>query len=207
MLADDHRVVVEGFRKILEPEFDLLGMAEDGQALLETAPRLKPDIILLDISMPRVNGIKAARELRKLLPETKLIVLTMHANAEYVAEAFRSGASGYVLKHSSAAEVIRAIHEVWQGRSYVTPLVTKDMVETLLDGAERGRRSSDKLTSRQREVLRLVAEGRSLKEIAATLHISVKTVEFHKSRLMAQVGLRTTAELTQYAIRHGLVSF
>jgi DNA-binding NarL/FixJ family response regulator len=206
LLADDHRVVAEGFRKLLEPEFDFVGTAEDGRVLLSAVVELKPDVVLLDISMPHLNGIEAARELRKIAPDVKVVFLTMHANTDYVAEAFRAGASGYVLKHSSGEEVTRAVHEVLEGRSYITPLVTKDVVQTFLDTTTKSGGIEEDLTPRQQEVLRLVAEGRSIKEIASILDISAKTVEFHKSRIMKSIGLHTTAELTQYAIKHGLVS-
>lgn len=206
LLADDHTLVVEGFRRLLEPEFELAGAVEDGRALVAAAQKLKPDVVLLDISMPLLNGIDAARQLKKIMPELKLIFLTMHADPAYVTEAFRVGASGYLLKRSAASELVNAIREVLRGRCYVTPLVTKDMLGSVLGPSpERGTFSTD-LTPRQREVLQLVAEGHSTKEIATVLNISVKTVEFHKSRLMQRLGIRTTAELTKFAIQHGIVA-
>jgi len=206
LLADDHTLVVEGFRRLLEPEFELAGAVEDGRALVAAAQKLKPDVVLLDISMPLLNGIDAARQLKKIMPELKLIFLTMHADPAYVTEAFRVGASGYLLKRSAASELVNAIREVLRGRCYVTPLVTKDMLGSVLGPSpERGTFSTD-LTPRQREVLQLVAEGHSTKETATVLNISVKTVEFHKSRLTQRLGIRTTAELTKFAIQHGIVA-
>jgi DNA-binding NarL/FixJ family response regulator len=206
LLADDHTLVLEGFRRLLEPEFELAGAVEDGRALVAAAQKLKPDVVLLDISMPLLNGIDAARQLKKIMPELKLIFLTMHADPAYVTEAFRVGASGYLLKRSAASELVNAIREVLRGRCYVTPLVTKDMLGSVLGPSpERGTFSTD-LTPRQREVLQLVAEGHSTKETATVLNISVKTVEFHKSRLTQRLGIRTTAELTKFAIQHGIVA-
>jgi len=200
LLADDHTLVVEGFRRLLEAEFDVVGVVEDGRTLLTAAARLRPDVILLDISMPLLNGIDAARQLRKTQPEAKIIFVTMHADPAYVAEALREGAAGYVLKRSAATELVTAIRQALRGRTYVTPLVRGQGWQR-----PRSRRRSTELTPRQREVLQLVAEGRAAKQIAAILRISVKTVEFHKSRIGAQLGVHTTAELTRYALEHGIV--
>lgn len=208
LLADDHTIVLEGIGKILEEHFDLVGKAEDGRALLESAQRLRPDAVVIDIGMPLLNGIDAARQLAKNVPQTKIVFLTMHADPAYVSEAFEAGASGYVLKQSAGSELVFALLEVLHGRYYVTPRVARDVVGGFLRG-ERGRPdvpSAPRLTDRQREVLQLVAEGQSVKEIAATLDVSVKTVEFHKRRLMDQLGVRTTAGLTKYALTHGLIS-
>jgi DNA-binding NarL/FixJ family response regulator len=206
LLADDHTLLLEGIRLMLEPEFDLVGSVEDGQALLAAAKALKPDIILLDISMPRLNGIDAAHRLRKILPSAKLIFLTMHAGADYVAEAFRAGARGYLLKRSAASELLTAIRAVLKGDHYVSPLVTRDALELLISSSKPGGKFSDRLTPRLREVLQLVAEGRSRKEIADILHISVKTVEFHKAKLMRELNLHTVADFTRYAIEHGIIT-
>jgi DNA-binding NarL/FixJ family response regulator len=206
LLADDHTLVLEGLRKLLEPEFGPVETVEDGRALLRKAQQLKPDVVLLDISMPLLNGIDAARQLRKVLPETKIIFLTMHADPAYVTEAFRAGASGYLLKRSAASELLNAVREVLKGRSYVTPLVARDMLRSVLEAPARRANSPKDLSERQREILQLVAEGHPSKEIAGLLNISVKTIEYHKARLMERLGLRTTAELTKYAIQHGLVS-
>jgi len=205
LLADDHTLLLEGIRLMLEPEFELAGTVEDGRALLAAAQKLKPDVILLDISMPILNGIDAARRLRKLLPSAKLIFLTMHADPDYVTEAFRAGARGYLLKRAAASELVTAIREVLKGHHYVSPLVTRNALELLMESSKPGPKFSDRLTPRQREVLQLVAEGRSRKEIAALLNISVKTVEFHKARLTRELNLRTPADYTRYAIEHGII--
>jgi DNA-binding NarL/FixJ family response regulator len=196
LLADDHALVLAGFRKLLEPEFEIVGTVEDGRALVEAAIALKPDVILLDISMPLLNGIDAAVRVKQVLPETRLVFITMHSEPDYVAEAFRAGGAGYLLKRSAASELATAIHHVLRGELYVTPLVS-------LEAARGG--GGLRLTPRQREVLQLVAEGRSTKEIAGILGLSVKTVEFHKSALMQKLRLHTTAELTKYAIERGLI--
>lgn len=210
LLADDHTLVLEGIRKLLESHFDLVGAVEDGRAVLEVAPKVDPQVIVLDISMPLLNGIDAARQLRKVVPDAKIVFLSMHADPTYVTEAFRAGGSGYLLKRSAATELIFAIEEVLKGRYYVTPAVAKDVIGPTLgetDGSSaRPPEDGPRLTPRQREVIQLVAEGKSIKEIAAILGISVKTVEFHKSRIMEELGRHTTAELTRYAVAHGLVS-
>jgi len=206
LIADDHTLVLEGLKRILETDFELVGMAENGRQLLRMAEELKPDVVLVDISMPLLNGIDATRQLLKQTPQSKVIFVTMHADSDYVAEAFRAGASGYLLKRSAASELVTAIHEVLKGRYYVTPLVTREALTPLFGGAPEPRSLSSSLTSRQREVLQLVAEGRSVKEIAAILLVSAKTVEFHKSALMDRLGIHTTAELTRYAIEHGLIA-
>ena len=206
LLADDHTLLLEGIKLMLEPEFELVGSVEDGQALLAAAKTLKPDVILLDISMPVLNGIDAARRLRKLLPSAKLIFVTMHADSDYVAEAFRAGAMGYLLKRAAASELLTAIREVLKGNHYVSPLVTRNALDLLISLPKPRGRFSDRLTPRQREVLQLVAEGRSRKEIAAVLNISVKTVEFHKATLSRELNLGTTADFTRYAIEHGIIT-
>jgi DNA-binding NarL/FixJ family response regulator len=211
LMADDHTLVLEGLRKLLAPEFELIGMVENGRELLEAALRLMPDVVLLDISMPILNGFEAARKLKSKLPSVKIIFLTMHSEKAYVAEAFNTGASGYLLKRSAASELVFAIKEVMKGRFYVTPLVAKDVMDMYLDPQQRSRArlarlsgTDGSLTARQREVLQLVAEGRTNKEIAAIMNISIKTVEFHKAGIMGRLGLRTTAELTRYALVHGI---
>jgi DNA-binding NarL/FixJ family response regulator len=196
LIADDHTLVLEGIKKLLENEVNLVGMAEDGMELIRAAHRLKPDIIILDISMPLLNGVEAARRLRKTLPRAKLIFLTMHGDATYVVEALRLGVSGYVLKRSAASELITAIREVTQGRTYVTSLVK-------IPSNDSGTHvSAVQLTARQREILQLICEGRCPKEISSLMAISVRTVEFHKYSIMKKLGLNTIAELTKYAIRH-----
>lgn len=205
LLADDHTLMMEGLKKLLESDFELVGAVENGRALVVAAQQLRPDVILLDISMPLLNGIEAAHQLNKTLPNAKLVFVTMHADPAYVEEGFRAGASGYVLKRSAASELIRAIWHVLKGRRYVTPLLAKEAPEGPSVSASGPPQFGRGLTSRQRELLQLIAEGRSAKEIATILNVSPKTVEFHKSNVMRKLGLRTTAELTRYAIRHGIV--
>jgi DNA-binding NarL/FixJ family response regulator len=207
LLADDHTLLLDGIRMLLEPEYELVGCVEDGQALLAAAMESKPDVILLDISMPILNGIDAAHQLRKLLPSAKLIFVTMHADADFVTEAFRAGAAGYLLKRSAASELLTAIREVLKGNHYVSPLVTRNALDLFISSAKTGgSKLADRLTPRQREVLQLVAEGRSRKEIASALSMSVKTVEFHKATLMRELNLRTVADFTLYAIEHGMIA-
>jgi DNA-binding NarL/FixJ family response regulator len=206
LLGDDHAIVLDGLRRILEPHCDIVGSAEDGRALVAAAEKLRPELVVADISMPLLNGIEAARQIRKAHPQTKVIFLTMHPDATYATEAFRAGASGYVLKNSAASELVTAIQEVLKGRTYLTPRVAKEAIESWVQAPGQSEAPSASLTSRQREILQLVAEGKSAKEIASILTISPRTVEFHKYRIMAVLGLRTTAELTQYALKHGIVS-
>ena len=208
LMADDHSLILAGLRKLVEGECDVVGTVEDGRALVEAAQKLRPDLILLDISMPLLNGLEATRQLTKLVPESKVIILTMHASPTYATEAFQAGASGYLLKRSAASELNQAIQSVLQGRQYLTPLITKDVLDSVFKPptGERGTPASTALTPRQREVLQLVAEGRGTKEIATILSVSVKTVEFHRSRIMQQLDIHTTADLTKYAITHGITS-
>jgi DNA-binding NarL/FixJ family response regulator len=206
LLADDHTLVLEGFRRIVEQRCEVVGAVEDGRALLEAAARLRPDLILLDISMPLLNGIDAARQLKKTHPHVKLVFVTMHADPAYVSEAFKAGASAYLLKRSAARELDQAIESVLKGQFFVTALLTKELVTSLSEGHHTLFVTRQDLTPRQREVLQLVAEGRTIKEIAALLNISPKTVEFHKAQIMFHLDLHTTAELTKYALAHGLTS-
>lgn len=206
LLADDHTLVLEGLSKLLQNEYDVVGTVEDGRALVEAARRLDPDVIVVDVSMPNLNGLEAARQIKKILPREKIIFLTMHADPRYAQEAFRIGASGYLLKRSAAAELTMAIRAALKDDVYITPCIAKDMLAAFLDRDTMVPSPLAHLTSRQREVLQLVAEGKSLKEIAAILDLSVKTVEFHKSHIMRALNLHTTAELTKFAIAHGLVS-
>ncbi len=205
LLADDHVIVAQGLELLLKDSFNLVGTVRDGRALLEAAARLKPDVIIADISMPLLNGLDAVRQLKSDGIEAKVIILTMHADPHLAADAFRAGASAFVLKNSAGEELIQAIHEILQGRAYVTPLIAKDMITVLMEAKSEGG-SEAKLTSRQREVLQLVAEGRTMKEVAGILNISARTAETHKYEMMSVLGVRTTAELIQYAIRLRLVS-
>jgi DNA-binding NarL/FixJ family response regulator len=206
LLADDHTLVLEGFRRIVEQRCEVVGAVEDGRALLESAIRLRPDLILLDISMPLLNGIDAARQLKKTLPDVKLVFVTMHADPAYVTEAFKAGASAYLLKRSAARELDQAIDSVLKGQYFVTALLTRELVTSLSEDHATLFAKRQDLTPRQREVLQLVAEGRTIKEIGALLNISPKTVEFHKAQIMFHLDLHTTAELTKYALAHGLTS-
>ena len=204
LLADDHSLVLEGFRRILEDQCELVGMVEDGRALLEAAGRLEPDIVILDVSMPLLNGIDAATQLKKTHPSMKIIFVTMHSDADYVRSAFEAGASGYLLKRSAVDELEQAIRAVWAGHTYITPLIAKDLLDVLLTMGPGQQKKT--LTFRQREVLQLLAEGRTVKDIALRLKISTRTVEFHKAQVMEQLNLRTTAELIKYALTHGLLT-
>jgi DNA-binding NarL/FixJ family response regulator len=201
LLADDHAIVVDGLSSLLKDQFELVGTVADGPALLDAVRRLRPDVIVTDIAMPGMSGLEAVRRLAADGLKSKVIFLTMHSDPQLAAEAFRAGASGYVLKHSAGDELVTAINEVMQGRAYLTPLLTRDVLANLGDALARPKA---KLTSRQREVLRLLMEGRRMKEIAAELHLSRRTVESHKYDMMHALGVRTTAELIQYVIRNDL---
>jgi DNA-binding NarL/FixJ family response regulator len=206
LIADDHVIVVEGLRALLSSEFTLLPSVSDGRSLVRAAVECNPDVIVLDISMPLLNGLEAARQIRAEMPRSRLIFLTMHSDLAHVREAFRVGASGYVLKRSASTELVTAIREALSGRCYLTPLVTRSVVELLIDRDSNSGSTGDVLTPRQREVLQLLAEGHSVKEAGAILHISSKTVEFHKYRLMETLGVGSIAELTQYAVKTGVIS-
>jgi len=206
LMADDQSMILAGLRKLVEADYDVVGTVEDGRALVEAAQKLRPDLILLDISMPLLNGLEAARQLRTLVPDSKIIFLTMHASPAYATEAFQAGAAGYLLKHSAADELSQAIKSVLQGRHYLTPLLTKEVMDSVLSPSTGERGTATALTPRQREVLQLVAEGHGTKEIATILSLSVKTVEFHKARLMQQLNLHSVANLTKYAITEGITS-
>lgn len=210
LIADDHTLVAEGIEKLLEHDFQLCGRVADGRALVKAVEQHKPDIALVDIALPLLNGLDACRQIKKAAPEVKLLILTMHGEQYFVTEAFRAGVSGYMLKQSVAEELIFAIREVVKGRLYVSPSVAENLVEQALHpdegGPSRSIELSGKLSARQREVLQLIAEGQSTKEIASTLNVSIKTVEFHKTRIMKQLGVHSTAELTKHAIAIGLIA-
>jgi DNA-binding NarL/FixJ family response regulator len=206
-MADDHSILLAGLRKLVEDSCEVIGTVEDGRALVKEAQRLKPDLILLDISMPLLNGLDAARQIKKLVPDVKLLVLTMHSSPTYATEAFKAGASGYLLKQSAASELPQAIKAVLNGQTYLTPFITKPVLDSMLpSGQPELKDSMNLLTPRQREVLQLVGEGKTTKEVAVLLNVSVKTVEFHKARIMEQLGLHTTASLIKYAIAEGLAN-
>ena len=204
LLADDHFVVAEGLRSLLAPHFDVVGIASDGRELLAAAGALDPDVVVLDISMPSLSGVEAARQLRAANSRAKVVFLTMHREVAYAARALEAGASAFVLKHSAASELVTAIQEALKGNKYNTPQIAGDLLDSMRRTAPAGVKGPDDLTPRQREVLQLVAEGRSAKQIAAALNISRRTAEFHKARLMATLGVHNTAELIQYALRNGV---
>ena len=206
LLADDHCVVAEGLRSLLQPHFDVVGIVSDGRELLAAVTKLDPDVIVLDISMPSLNGIEAARQMRSAKCRAKVIFLTMHREVTYAVRSLEAGASGFVLKHSATSELITAIHEALNGGTYITPQIAGDLLGSFRHGIPAGVGALGELTPRQREVLQLVAEGRSAKEVAALLRISPRTAEFHKARLMEALGVQTTAELIQYAIRTGVTA-
>ena|ERR1700722_8328678 len=201
LLADDHRLLREAFSSLLDSECEVVGAVGDGRAVLAEAPRLRPDIVVLDIAMPLLSGLDTARQLRLILPEVKVIFLTMSEDADVAAEAFRVGASGYLLKNSAASELLQAIREVSQGRSYITPLATRGLVDNLLHTSEPTAKQIE-LSPRQREVLHLLTEGHTMKEIARVLKITPRTVAFHKYSIMELLGVKSSAELIQYALKH-----
>ena len=206
LLADDHAIVIEGLRRVLEPVYEIVGEAPDGRALVTAAAALCPDIIIADISMPLLNGIEAARQIRKVNRGVKIIFLTMHPDVTYAAEALCAGGSAYVLKSSAGGEILEAIPEALHGRLYVSPSIDREVVHAQMARKDRQAHREFDLTARQREVLQLIAEGRSIKEIAEILNVSPRTIEFHKYRIMNALALGTTAELIQYAMKRGIVA-
>lgn len=201
LLADDHALLLGAFEKLLTPDCNIVGQVSDGRALIAAAQQLKPDVIVLDITMPVLNGLEAGRLVKQTLSNVKLVFLTMNEDPDLAAEAFRVGASAYLLKRSAPSELMTAIREVMRGRSYITPLIAGGLVGSLLSGEER----MPNLTSRQREVLQLLAEGRSMKEVAGLLNVTPRTIAFHKYRMMERLKVKSTAELVQYAVRHHIV--
>lgn len=207
LMADDHSIMLAGLRKLVEGTCEVVGAVEDGRALVEAAERLRPDLILVDISMPLLNGMDAARQIKKSVPDAKLVFLTMHASPVFATEALQAGASGYLLKQSAASELPQAIDTVLKGQTYLTPTITRPVLESMVNQKSTDlKKSLMQLTPRQREVLQLLAEGKSPKDIAVLLNLSVKTVDFHKMRLMEQLDLHSTLALAKYAIAEGLVS-
>lgn len=206
LLADDHSLLLEAFKRVLEPDCEVVGTVTDGHALLEIAPTLQPEVVVLDIAMPRLNGLDAGRRLKQLMPEVKLIFLTSNEDPDLAVAAFRAGASGYLLKNSASSELFAAIRNAFAGKCYLTPLISKGVPPGvfLQQGSTNGP-TTDKLTPRQREVLQLLAEGRSMKEVADVLQVTPRTVAFHKYTMMELLGIKTSAELVQYAVHHGLV--
>jgi len=203
LLADDHTLMVEALRHLLQAEFDVVGTVGDGRALLKAAAELKPELVVVDIGMPLLNGLDAAMQLKALHPEIKVIFLTQNREPQYAAEAFRRKASGYVLKDAAASELTAAIREAMSGRWYNSPSLGS-VAASPLRGADP--QAARELSAREREVLQLLAEGKAMKEVATILQISPRTVEFHKYRVMEVLGLKSGAELVQYAIKHGLIT-
>jgi DNA-binding NarL/FixJ family response regulator len=205
LLADDHTMLLDAFRRLLEPQCEIVGAACDGRALIDLAARTRPDVIVLDISMPGLNGMDACAQLRRKMPDVRLIFLTVNEDPDIAAEAISLGASGYVLKSSESAELFTAIEQALAGKTYITPLVTKGVpIAVFLRQAVKP--GVEKLTARQREVLQLLAEGRAMKEIADLLHVTTRTMAFHKYSIMEHLDLKTSAELVQYALEHGLLN-
>lgn len=205
ILADDHEIVLDGLRRILEPEFDVVAAVADGRTLVEQIAKLKPEVAVADISMPLLNGLEALRQSKGICPQTRFVFLTGSPDVALATQAFRLGASGYVLKHAATEELIVAIRDALAGRTYITPRIAQEVLQNLMSRRAGEETDLGGLTSREREVLQLLAEGKIIKEIAAILNVSPRTVEFHKNNIAAKTGLRTTAELARYAVRHGLV--
>jgi DNA-binding NarL/FixJ family response regulator len=205
LLCDDHLLVAEALKSLLAPEFDLVGVVEDGRAMIEAAGTLRPDVIVADVSMPHLNGIDALVRLRQGGDHTPVVFLTMHRDVAFARRALEAGASGFVLKHSAPAELLTAIRAALEGQVYLTPQLAGEVLDSMKQGPGKAADPVVSLTPRQREIVQLVAEGRSAKEIAATLSISTRTVEFHKYQMMETLGLHTTSELIHFAIKHGLV--
>jgi len=205
LLADDHAIVVEGLCRVLGTNYDVVGVVGNGRALLTAAEQLQPDVIVTDVSMPLLNGIEAVLQIRKGDPKVKIVFLSMHPDVVYAVEALQAGGSAYVLKSSAGIEILTAIRHALQGKRYVSPSIDRAALEAQIKRDRRAHHPLDSLSQRQREVLQLVAEGRNTKEIAEILHVSPRTVEFHRYCIMEALGLHSTAELVQYAIKHRLI--
>jgi DNA-binding NarL/FixJ family response regulator len=204
LIAEEHTLVAEAFKTLLEPEYQVIKSVTDGRSLLLAAKELKPAIILLDLDMPMVNGLNAGRELKKMLPETKLLILTIDENPDLASKALRQWASGYLLKRSAGAELKQAVSDVLLGHSYVTPSIAQKLMDEFIRDPSQNR--AKELTQRQRQVLQLLAEGYSMKKAAAVLNIAVRTIAFHKYRVMKDFGLKTNADLVRFAIREHIIS-
>jgi DNA-binding NarL/FixJ family response regulator len=206
MIADDHVLVAEACRKLLESEYEVVATVSDGRALVRAATELRPQLIIVDVAMPILNGLDAGRQVKEFLPAVKLVYLTMNHDADLAAEAFRRGASGYLLKTCAASELTIAVREVLRGKSYLSPAIARDTVDFLLRQGTKLIEEGERLTERQREVLQLLAEGKCMKEVADVLNITARTVAFHKYRIMEVLNAKSSAELVQYAIRHHLIA-
>jgi DNA-binding NarL/FixJ family response regulator len=206
LLADDHRMVTEGLKSLLADDFELVGAVENGPALLAAAKKLRPDVIVADITMPQLNGIDALRLLKKHNPDVKVVFLTMHQDPAYARRALEAGAAGFVVKHAASGELVMAIHAALKGKTFITPALAGDVLHDIQHSAKQKNEAKNAITPRQREILQLLAEGRSAKEIAQALSISARTVEFHKYQMMETHGLHSSAELVHFAIKHGIVT-
>jgi DNA-binding NarL/FixJ family response regulator len=206
LIADDHTLVAEACRKLLESDYEVMATVSDGRALVRAVAELRPHLVIVDVSMPLLNGLDATQQVKELLPSVKVIFLTMNPDADLAAEAFRRGASGYLLKTCAASELTIAVREILRGKSYLSPTIAKDTVDFLLRQDKKLVEEGQKLTERQREVLQLLAEGKCMKEVASVLNVTTRTVAFHKYRIMEVLNVRTNAELVQYAIRNHLIA-
>ena len=206
LLADDHLLVAEALKGLLSEEFDLVGVVEDGIAMVKAATTLHPDVIVADISMPHLNGIDALAQLKRVAPRVRVVLLTMHRDVAFARRALEAGALGFVLKHSAPSELILAVQAALQGRTFITPALAGEVIESIKHEPEGSPDPVAALTPRQREILQLLAEGHSAKQVAATLGISHRTVEFHKYQAMELLGVKSNAELIHFALKHGLIS-
>lgn len=206
LIADDHQILAQGIRSLLEPEFDVMEVVSDGHELVAAAIRHRPDVIITDISMPSLNGIEAVIQIRDAGVEARVVFLTMHRDVAYARRAMDAGAAGFLLKHSVSSELVTAIREAVRGKTYITPLIAGELMQSYRDHDPAASDSSKRLTTRQREVLQLIAEGYSAKEVAFKLQISIRTAEAHKARILDALEMRGTAELVQYAIRTGMIA-
>lgn len=206
LLADDHSLVLDGIRRLLENQHHVIGSASDGRSLVREALRLHPEMVILDVTMPIMNGIDAAREIRKTLPKTKLVFISMHANSIYVRKAIEAGGVAYVLKSGASEELLNAIQIARSGGRYLSPALDQSIVSEVTEYPGKPSQTVLELTDRQRQILQLIVEGKQNKEIADALYISVRTVEFHRARLMSRLGARSVADLTRFAVQEGIIA-
>jgi DNA-binding NarL/FixJ family response regulator len=206
LIADDHTLIAELCKKLLETDFDVIGIVSDGRALLRAARELKPDVIVVDVAMPILNGLDAGQQVKEMLPAVRLVYLTMNPDADVAAEAFARGASGYLLKTCAAAEMVLAVREVLRGKSYVSRGLSRDTIDVVRWSHKKLINADERLTPRQREVLQLLAEGKVMKEVGGILNMSTRTVAYHKYRMMEVLGAKSSAELVKYAVRNHMVA-
>jgi DNA-binding NarL/FixJ family response regulator len=206
LIADDHQILAEGVSSLLECEFDVIGVVSDGRELLSAAREHQPDVIVTDIAMPSLNGIEAAAQIRDAGVKARVVFLTQHRDVAYARRAMETGAAGFVLKHSASSELLTAVREALQGRTYITPMIAGELLQSYREDKSGSHNSAKRLTARQREVLQLIAEGSSAKEVAGVLKISIRTAEAHKAHILEALELQNTAALVQYAIRQGIIT-